>query len=289
MILVTGAAGKTGQAVIRILARERQPVRAFIYREEHEPIVIQKGAREVVVGDMRDGLAVARATSHVHAIYHIAPNMAPEEFDIGKNMVRAAKDAGVLRFVYHSVFHPQTEDMPHHWQKLRVEEFLFKAGIGYTILQPAAYMQNILGSLREIRREGIYRVPYSVQTRISIVDLEDVAFVAARVLLEPDHLGATYELVGPQALRQVDVANILTNALGKQVLALEQSIAEWEDTARRGGLNEYKITSLTKMFHYYSDYGFIGNPRMLAHLLDRAPTDFRQFITRVLSRRSSGR
>ena len=58
--------------------------------------------------------------------------------------IRAAQSAGVERFVYHSVLHPQVEIMAHHWQKMRVEEQLFESGLSFTILQPAAYMQNVL-------------------------------------------------------------------------------------------------------------------------------------------------
>ncbi len=65
-----------------------------------------------------------------------------------------------------------------------------------TILQPTAYMQNILAGWRSIVEDGIYRVPYPIDTRISLVDLRDVAEAAARVLTEDGHVGATYELVG---------------------------------------------------------------------------------------------
>ncbi len=71
------------------------------------------------------------------------------------------------RFVYHSVLHPQIEAMPHHWAKMRVEEMLFAAGFDLTILQPTAYMQNILGAWRGIVEDGVFRVPYPVETRLS--------------------------------------------------------------------------------------------------------------------------
>ncbi len=60
--------------------------------------------------------------------------------------------SGVTRFVYHSVLHPQIEAMPHHWQKMRTEEMLFAAGFELTVLQPTAYMQNILGAWRGVVR-----------------------------------------------------------------------------------------------------------------------------------------
>ena len=72
------------------------------------------------------------------------------------------------------MLHPQIEAMPHHWEKMRVEEMLFAAGLDVTVLQPTAYMQNILGMARDIVEAG-FRVPYPVETPLSLVDLDDVA------------------------------------------------------------------------------------------------------------------
>jgi len=131
------------------------------------------------------------------------------------------------------VLHPQTEKMPHHWRKLRVEELLLESGLPFTILQPAAYMQNIAAGWERIREAGVYRVPYPVATRISLVDLQDVAEVAAMVLLGDDHLGATYELVGTAPLSQVEVAQQLAAALGRPVRAEAISLDVWEQEARQ--------------------------------------------------------
>ena len=92
--------------------------------------------------------------------------------------------------------------MPHHWAKLQTEEMLFASGFDLTILQPTAYMQNIVGAWRGITEDGMFRVPYPVETRLSLVDLEDVAEAAALVLTQDGHAGATYELVGTAPLSQ---------------------------------------------------------------------------------------
>ena len=92
--------------------------------------------------------------------------------------------------------------MPHHWSKLPVEEMLFSSALDVTILQPTAYMQNCLSEWDRMVGSGIYRVPYPVETRLSLVDLDDVAEAAAIVLSDADHSGATYELVGTPPLSQ---------------------------------------------------------------------------------------
>jgi len=113
MILVTGAAGKTGRALLdrlKVLSpmMPEPAVRAFV-RTESQAKQTENLACEVMM------------------IYHICPNMHPDEFQIAQNVIAAAQINDVSHFVYHSVLHPQTEDMPHHWQKLRVEEYLFKS------------------------------------------------------------------------------------------------------------------------------------------------------------------
>ncbi len=171
--------------------------------------------------------------------------------------------------------------MPHHWQKLRVEEQLFESGLCYTILQPTAYMQNVLAHWDQIMGQGVYPVPYAVETRLGMVDLEDVAEAAAIVLTELGHAGAVYELAGAEVLSQTEVATILGQQLGRPVRAETVPLETWERRARESGLGDYQVETLVKMFRYYERYGFWGNPRVLSWLLGRSPTTFAAFIERA--------
>ncbi len=280
MILVTGAAGKTGKAIIRALARRGRTVRALAYRRRQIAVLKGLGAAEVIAGDLRDQSAVEGAAAGTRAIYHICPNMHPQEVAIGEVVVAAASAAGCERLVYHSVLHPQTEAMPHHWHKLRVEEKLFESGLSCTILQPAAYYQNLLAGRTEIVERGVYAVPYAAETRISMVDIEDLAQVAAGVLTEPGHSGAIYELSGPGYLSQLEVAAILGQCLGREVSVEPVAIDAWSARARASGLGDYRIEILSKMFRYYQRHGLRGNSGALGWLLGRPPTSFRQFVER---------
>ncbi len=280
MILVTGAAGKTGRAVIRALAAREIPVRAWIFREAQRGQV--QGATDWVVGDLLDPGIWPRALEGVQAVYLIFPNLHPEEQAMGERALAQMARAQVPRVVYHSVLHPQTEEMPHHWRKLRVEEALFRSGLGFTVLQPCAYMQNLLPYLDRVLREGVYAVPYGPRARISMVDLEDVAQVAARVLTEPGHLGAIYELAGPEPLSPADVARHLALILGKPVKAWELSLVDWELGARQAGLTNQAVATLKAMFRYYNAYGFWGNPNVLGWLLEREPVSLQAFLRREL-------
>lgn len=262
MILVTGARGKTGRAVVAALAACGQKVREMTRQ----------------VASMADEKAFARAADGASAIYHICPNVSPDEEAFGRNSIAAAHAAGIKRFVYHSVLHPQIEEMPHHWHKMRVEELLFSSALDVTILQPTAYMHNLLAGWPSILA-GIHRTPYPVGTRISLVDLDDVAEVAAKVLTEPGHVGASYELVGTPPLSQIEVAETLGQALGRTVRAQAETIDAWR--ARAGGLGQAQADTLIKMFRYYERHGLIGNDTVLRSLLGRAPKSLLEFARSV--------
>lgn len=281
MILVTGAAGKTGRTVISALAQRGEVVRAYVHRAAQVAPVQSAGAAEVVVGDLQDDTTIKQAMQGVRALYHICPNMHPDEVAIGRQVIDGAVAARVEHVVYHSVLHPQTATMPHHWHKMQVEALLFEARLPFTILQPTAYMQNILASWDKIRSQGRYTVPYPAETRLSLVDLEDVGAAAATVLTQPGHIGATYELVGTPPLTQTDVAAILATGLGHPVGVEVLTHTIWETTARASGLPDYAIETLLKMFVYYEQYGLVGNPNVLGWLLGRSPTSLATFIQRV--------
>ena len=279
MILVTGAGGKTGRTLVKVLSND-ESVRAFVHREEHVPVMKSLGAEKVIVGDMCDGSAIRSAMQSARAVYHVCPNMSPDETVIGELVIREARKAEVERFVYHSVLHPQTRNMHHHWQKLRVEERIFESGLPFTILQPAPYMQNLLASWKSILEEGILRVPYSVHSKFSFVDLEDVAEAAKIVLTEPGHVNAIYELAGTSPMSHLDVAQIISRVLNRGVRAEKEETRDWRLRAK--GMSEYAIDNLVRMFEYYDQWGLVGNPNVLRWLLKCEPTILEIFVERTL-------
>ena len=282
MILISGAAGKTGRAVIRALEGKKLSVRVLV-RSEHQVAQLKAiGAVETLVGDMRDEKVLRQAMRGVRALYHICPNVHPDEIEIGRISIAAAIASGVQHFVFHSVLRPQIEAMPHHWYKMRVEEALFASGLPFTILQPASYMQNIIVTWDSVVERGVLAAPYSIQSQSSPVDLQDVAAAAAIVLCEPGHRGATYELCGPEVLTQSEQAAIISAEMGRTVRAEHTNLDEWTGRVRANGLGEYELETLRKMFLYYDQHGFWGNSRTLRGLLRRPPTFYSAFIKRVL-------
>lgn len=280
MIVVTGAAGKTGQAVMEALHGQDQIVRAIVHRKEQLETV---DAQETMLADLRKPKQLRSAFRGARAVYHICPNVHPQEVEIGRNVLEAARKAEVQHFVLHSVLHPQIQAMPHHWNKLQVEQMLLESGMPFTILQPASYMQNVLPEWWRVRLLSQYHVPYSVDARFSPVDLLDVAEVAATVLTSSDHRGAIYELAGPEVHTPKSMAAELGEALGKLAMAVEVDRAEWEQHA---DMDQDRKDLLLKMFEHYDEHGLSGNPTVLDSLLGREPTRFRDFANRLVQEAS---
>lgn len=279
MILITGAGGKTGRSLVKVLSKV-ESVCALVHHQEDVPVLKSLGAEKVIVGDMQDETAIRSALQDVRAIYHICPNMSPHEAAIGKLAIHEAQKAGVEHFVYHSVLHPQTQKMNHHWQKLQVEEMVFESGIPFTILQPAPYMQNLLGSRKSILEDGLLRVPYSVAAKFGFVHLEDISEAGKIVLTESNHKNAIYELAGTFPMSHTQVAEILSRSLNREVRAEKEEIGDWR--LHVTGLSEYATENLVKMFEYYDQWGLAGNPNILRWLLKRKPATFENFINENL-------
>jgi uncharacterized protein YbjT (DUF2867 family) len=284
MILITGAGGKTGKAIIKALSKVER-ICAFVHREEHVSALKSFGAEKVIIGDLHDEPAISSAMKGVRAVYHICPNMHPDELKIGKLVVGEAKRAGVEHFVYHSVLHPQTEKMNHHWQKMRVEELIFESELPFTILQPAPYMQNLLASWISIIEDGVLHVPYSVNSKFSFVDLEDIAEAAKNVMAESNHTNAIYELAGTLPLSYVEAAEMFSVILNRAVQAEREGLEDWK--LRAVGKSEYALENLVKMFEYYNQWGLAGNPNVLSWLLKHEPTSLEMFIERTMKEQNA--
>jgi len=127
--------------------------------------------------------------------------------------------------------------------------------------------------------DGVLRVPYSVHSKFSFVDLEDVAEAARIVLTRPNHSNATYELVGTLPLSHVEVAGISSRVLNRDVRAEREDLGSWR--LRVAEMSEYAIENLIRMFEYYDQWGLAGNPRVLKWLLKREPISLNSFFART--------
>lgn len=267
-VLVLGVTGKTGAAVAAALLALGIPVRGTSRSGEAAAGRVPPGV-DLVRLDPATGAGLDEALAGVRAVHHSAPNLYPDEVAMLSRTIAAARRAGVTRVVFHSVMHPYAPAMAHHLRKAEAENLLRTSGLDWTILQPAAYHQNLLGGLAE----GRLAWPYCLERSFSNVDLRDVAQVSAQVLVGDGHVHATYELAGPEELDAHIMAAQATEVLGIEVRA-ERSDPPASDDLRAA-------SELLAMFAYYDAHGFVGSPHSLTHLLGRPPTTWAQCLANL--------
>ena len=281
-ILVTGASGKTGQRMVASIAKKGGTVRAFVRRPEAGIALKEVGAAEIALGDLMDHDSLRPAMTGVGQVLHICPPMHPKEDAIASIMVQLAGELAVDRFVLYSVLHPLLADVPHHDRKLRAERALVDSGLNYTILQPSRYMQHLTMIWKTVLATGVHNMPFNTTARFSLVDLADLAEAAARIMTEPGHEAATYQLAGPDPLTQDDCAGILTAVLGRPIRAVAKPIEDFRRDAAAAGMSAERIEVMTKMNAHYDAHGLVGNSNVLRWLLGRKPTQFAEFVRREL-------
>jgi uncharacterized protein YbjT (DUF2867 family) len=237
------------------------------------------GVTDIVVGDIAAPDTLARAMHGVEKVYHIGPALHPQEREMGFAAIDAARAAGVRHFVLSSVLHAVLTELVQHEIKRDLEEHLISSAMEFTILQPANYM--LRHRLKPAFERGVFELSWALDRYQSMVDLGDVAEVAAHVLLETDsHTGATYELVAPGRYTAHDLARVISEVTGRHVLAKQiesetflKSALATDDPSRF----PYQARLLKAIGDHYSNHDFIGNPNVLTWLLGRRPTTFEQF------------
>jgi uncharacterized protein YbjT (DUF2867 family) len=278
-ILVTGASGKTGRSIVARLVAAGVMVRVFVRRREAGDELLAEGAAEMALGDLLDDAALRAAIAGTQQVLHICPPMHPAEDEIAARMIAHGQEAGIERLVLYSVLHPAI-DVPHHRRKLKAETALIDSGLPYTILQPCRYMQHLAPIWNEVVATGIHRMPFSVGARFSLVDLHDLAEASCRVLTQPGHEYATYQLCGPQRLSQRDCAEVLTRHLGRDISAQAKPLDAFLADARNAGMPQARLETMMTMNAHYDAHGLVGNSNVLHWLLGRAPTDFAAYVAR---------
>ncbi len=278
LLLLSGANGRTGRAILKAMVSRGIRVRAFIRDAGQASELEALGAAECFVGDMTDAQSMEAAVQGCTKLLHIGPPMHPEEIEITQRFIDAAKKADLDHFIYYSVMHPLRRDVRHHRLKLECEEALVESGLQYTILQPGRYMQHFVPQWPNILEKGVITMPFSTQQEFSIVDLADLAEAAAVVASSNEHHYATYELSGPELLSHDNIAEIMSKALDRPVRAEQVSLDAMADKARAAGANEDRIGQMVAMNGHYDRHGFRGNSNVLQMLLGRPATRLKSYV-----------
>lgn len=293
LILITGANGMTGRAVLGALRQRGARVRAMVTREASAQALREAGADETVLARFGDETALAAALRGVDTVFHIPPRMKPEEVDNGLAVIAAARAAGVRRIALHSVINSQVQAIRFHTHKRLVEEAAITSGLPWMIFQPTNYMQNVAWQWARLVEQGELLFPYSAEVPISWLDLADYAEGVARALTEPGFDYGTFEMVSAaEPLNRHQLAAIWAQVLGREVHAVTMPLEAYMALPHWQGRDPRELALLRTMFEEFDRHGAPGgNSRVLALLLGRAPTPYEAFARRFAAQRahSTGR
>jgi uncharacterized protein YbjT (DUF2867 family) len=274
-VLMIGATGQFAGLVVPELKKKGVVVRALVQDANKAAIAKTKGADETILGNLEDEESLLKASKGVDGVFHIIPAFL-DEIKMGLAMVKAAKAAGVKKFVFSSVYHTSLS-LINHADKRPTEEALYKSGMDYTILQPSMYMQMLTGSWEMAKEQGQIIMPYSKLSKMSYVDYRDVAEVAALAMTGTELSYGTFELCSPGMYDRLDLAALMSEALGQTVEAGEISPEKWAQQVQipAGPLHD----GLIAMNKDYDRYGFSGgNSLVLKAILGREPRTLKQYI-----------
>ncbi|MEU3767215.1 SDR family oxidoreductase [Amycolatopsis keratiniphila] len=243
-VLVTGATGTVGSALIPALLARGVAVRAMT----RDPGRSVPGA-ETVVADLRDPESVAAALKGVDAAFLNSPSAA----DAATHQIRfadLARDAGVKRLVLLSQYAANVNSPVRflRWHA-EVEEYVRKLGIDHTVLRPNLYLQALLGFSRTIA-QGFIAAPIG-DAAVSAIDTRDIADAAAVVLTDAGHTGRTYTLTGPRAVTHAEIADALSMVTGRSVVFHDTSADQFA-AALNGLLPPWQVDGLIEDYAHYS-------------------------------------
>jgi uncharacterized protein YbjT (DUF2867 family) len=250
IILVTGATGRQGGAVLRKLRERGFPVRALT-RDPNDAkarSLVGQGT-EVVRGDLDDPASLTRAMDGVDGVFSVQNWHEGVEAEVrqGKNLTDAARRTRVSHLVYSSVAGAdQNTGIAHFESKRQLEQHLRTSGVRFTILRPVFFMENWLGMQGAIEK-GTLELPLRPERRLQMLAVDDLGGFAAMVFEKPGHWHEqTRELAGDD-LSMAEIAQRLGRASSRE---LHYHQAPWDDWEQQVG------HELAVMWRWFEQHGY---------------------------------
>ena len=205
---------------------------------------------EYVTADFDDPASLCRALEGVERVF-LVTNSTERVEEQQLRFVEIASAVGVRRVVYLSQLH-SAKDSPVRFLRYHavVEEAIGSSGMEFTHLRPNLYMQGLLGFRASIASEGWFFAPIG-DARVSIVDVRDIAEVAAAVLTQTGHEGQTYDITGPEALTHAEMASQLSDALEKPIRFFDTPEQTMRELLVGFGLPEWQADGLIEDYAHY--------------------------------------
>jgi len=222
-VLVTGATGRQGGAVVRHMLPKGWKLRALTrHRDSYAAKNLADQGIELMQGDLEDPTALERAARGVYGIFSVQDFWAVgarREVQQGKNLAEAGKRAGVEHFVYSSVGGAERKSGIDHWEsKWEIEKHIRKLGLPATMLRPAAFMENYYIDQVEIGiLKGKLMDPIRGDKPYQTIATEDIGAFAALAFERPkEFIGLELEIAGSE-LTNPETAETFSRVLGKPV------------------------------------------------------------------------
>ena len=282
-LLLTGATGNVGAAALRALLRLRPPGTVVVAADralDHARQQLVPGMAdhvESVPFDFTKPETVAPALKGVTGLLLVRPPAISDVACYLKPVVQAAAAAGVQHVVFLSLQGAQYNPfVPHH----KVEGYLKKSGLRYSLLRPSFFLQNLSTTHRDDIRERDQLLLPAGHARTSFVDAVDVGEVAAKLLLMPPAASAGYELTSREALTYDEVAAQLSAVLGRRIRYRAAGIREFRAYERAKGTPTALVNVMTGIY-LAARFGLAAHVSpVLAELLGREPGTLRAFLAR---------
>jgi uncharacterized protein YbjT (DUF2867 family) len=276
MILITGASGSVGGAVLAEIRKTNKPFRAM-YRSEEDARNAPAGV-STVIADFSSKDSLKPALEGVDAVLLVCSPI-PALVELESNVIDVAGASGVKHVVLNSAL--GAEDYPKSfpsWHR-KVEDRLKASGLAFTIFRPNSFMQNILAYYApSIRAQGEFYAAMG-NARTSYLDVRDIAAAVARVLDSTDeHAGKTYELNGPEAVTFAELADRISRIANRPVKFVDIPEAAQRKSMLDSGMPEWLVEALLDLQRYYTNGQGGSVTEVLPLLLGRPPVKLDQFL-----------
>ncbi len=244
-ILVTGATGKQGGAVVRSLLERGAKVHALV-RDASKPAAkeLEKLGAKLVVGSFDDKQSLSNAMQGAEGVFSVQNFFEvgfEKEVEQGKAIADLAKQSGVKHLVFGSVIGADRKSgIPHFESKWHIEEHIRSIGISATILRIVAYMDNMFTF--NWYKDGRIYLPLRPDAQWQLIATRDIGEFAALAFANPQAIPATLEIAGDQ-LTPEQLAQTFSRVLNRDVKFEQQPMSE---------LRSYS-EELALMFEWFND------------------------------------
>jgi uncharacterized protein YbjT (DUF2867 family) len=215
-VLVAGANGKIGREVVFAVAARGRRVRAMV-REANRAAVLEGKADEVVVGDYLDRASLRAALHGVSSALLVSPTAA-EQFERETSFIEAAREAGLRRLVRISgagAGHKVPVRLLRRHQE--IDDVLTASGVPHVRIYPANFQDNLPDWVHGAASTGWFGTPIAPADRFFMVNVRDIAAVAATALTEGGHDGRSYMVAAPEVPSLLEVAECLSRLSGRNI------------------------------------------------------------------------